>query len=107
MSVVLKDIDSDDDDVEYNHNDCEDEYDEDQDDGNDDTTKPPVPGDEFALHGDGIYCKEDHELVERCEDNNNKAGIPRIKSEMDDFRDNLSDLGRDDDLRWENTKYRT
>ena len=24
----------------------------------------------------------------------------RIKSEMDDFRDNLSDLGRDDDLRW-------
>ena len=25
---------------------------------------------------------------------------PRIKSEMDDFRDNLSDLGRDDDLRW-------
>ena len=23
----------------------------------------------------------------------------RIKSEMDDFRDNLSDLGRDDDLR--------
>jgi len=60
-----------------------------------------VPGDEFALHGEGIYCKEDHELVERCEDNNNisKTGIPRIKSEMDDFRDNLSDLGRDDDLR--------
>jgi len=60
-----------------------------------------VPGDEFALHGEGIYCKEDHELVERCEDNNNisKSGIPRIKSEMDDFRDNLSDLGRDDDLR--------
>ena len=24
-----------------------------------------VPGDEFALHGEGIYCKEDHELVER------------------------------------------
>ena len=26
--------------------------------------------------------------------------LVRIKSEMDDFRDNLSDLGRDDDLRW-------
>merc|ERR1719211_792820 len=37
-----------------------------------------VPGDEFALHGEGIYCKEDHELVERCEDNNNigKSAIP-------------------------------
>jgi len=60
-----------------------------------------VPGDEFALHGEGIYCKEDHELVERCEDNNNigKSAIPRIKNELDDFRDNLSDLGRDDDLR--------
>ena len=27
--------------------------------------KSSVPGDEFALHGEGIYCKEDHELVER------------------------------------------
>ena len=30
----------------------------------------------------------------------------RIKSEMDDFRDNLSDLGRDDDLRWMITRVR-
>ena len=29
-----------------------------------------------------------------------KMTLLRIKSEMDDFRDNLSDLGRDDDLRW-------
>ena len=65
-----------------------------------------VPGDEFALHGDGIYCKEDHELFERCEDNNNlevkhhHVASPRIKTELvdsQDFRDNLSDLGREDD----------
>ena len=65
-----------------------------------------VPGDEFALHGDGIYCKEDHELFERCEDNNNlevkhhHVTSPRIKTELvdsQDFRDNLSDLGREDD----------
>ena len=57
-----------------------------------------MPGDEFALHGDGIYCKEDYELLERCEDNNNihpKHG--RIKTEIDDFRDIDSDTGREDD----------
>ena len=62
-----------------------------------------MPGDEFALHGEGIYCKEDHELAElaRAEDNNNhKPALTRIKHELEDFRDNLSDLGRDDDLRW-------
>ena len=64
----------------------------------------PVPGDEFALHGEGIYCKEDHELLERCEDNNNlepkqqTMTSPRqIKTELEDFRDNLSDLGREED----------
>ena len=58
-----------------------------------------VPGDEFALHGDGIYCKDDHELFERCEDNNNldPKHQSKIKTELDDFRDNLSDLGREDD----------
>ena len=64
-----------------------------------------VPGDEFALHGEGIYCKEDHELLERCEDNNNlevkqqpMGASPRqIKTELEDFRDNLSDLGREED----------
>ena len=58
-----------------------------------------VPGDEFALHGDGIYCKDDHELFERVEDNNNHD--PKhsriIKTECEDFRDNLSDIGREDD----------
>jgi hypothetical protein len=29
-----------------------------------------VPGDEFALHGSGLLCRDDHELVDR-EDNNN------------------------------------
>ena len=29
----------------------------------------------------------------------------RIKNELDDFRDNLSDLGRDDDLRWVTKSY--
>ena len=64
----------------------------------------PVPGDEFALHGEGIYCKEDHELLERCEDNNNlepkqqtMASPRQIKTELEDFRDNLSDLGREED----------
>ena len=65
----------------------------------------PVPGDEFALHGEGIYCKEDHELLERCEDNNNLepkqlplgASPRQIKTELEDFRDNLSDLGREED----------
>ena len=57
----------------------------------------PVPGDEFALHGEGIYCKDDHELFERCEDNNNLDPKHRIKTELDDFRDNLSDFGREDD----------
>jgi len=57
-----------------------------------------VSGDEFALHGDGIYCKEDHELLERCEDNNNlDPKHHRIKMELDDFRDIDSDLGREDD----------
>ena len=58
-----------------------------------------VPGDEFALHGDGIYCKDDHELFERCEDNNNidTKTNQHIKNELDDFRDNMSDLGREDD----------
>ena len=58
-----------------------------------------VPGDEFALHGEGIYCKDDHELFERCEDNNNldPKHQSRIKTELDDFRDNLSDIGREDD----------
>ena len=68
-----------------------------------------VPGDEFALHGEGIYCKEDHELFERCEDNNNlaelgvKGGV--IKHELDcDYRDNLSDIGREEDgYRWVNS----
>ena len=65
----------------------------------------PVPGDEFALHGEGIYCKEDHELLERCEDNNNLepkhapglASPRHIKTELEDFRDSLSDLGREED----------
>ena len=58
-----------------------------------------VPGDEFALHGDGIYCKDDHELFERCEDNNNldTKTNQHIKNELDDFRDNMSDIGREDD----------
>ena len=57
-----------------------------------------MPGDEFALHGDGIYCKEDHELLERCEDNNNlHPKHNRIKTEIDDFRDIDSDIGREDD----------
>ena len=57
-----------------------------------------VSGDEFALHGDGIYCKEDYELLERCEDNNNlDPKHHRIKTELDDFRDIDSDLGREDD----------
>ena len=62
-----------------------------------------MSGDEFALHGDGIYCKEDHELLERCEDNNNlDPKHHRIKTELDDFRDIDSDLGREDDsYRWE------
>ena len=65
-----------------------------------DISCPPVPGDEFALHGEGIYCKEDHELAElaRAEDNNNhKPALTRIKHELEDFRDNLSDLGREED----------
>ena len=57
-----------------------------------------VPGDEFALHGDGIYCKEDHELLERCEDNNNlDPKHSRIKTELEEFRDIDSDIGREED----------
>ncbi|XP_023339750.1 insulin gene enhancer protein isl-1 isoform X2 [Eurytemora carolleeae] len=52
-----------------------------------------VPGDEFALHGTGLLCREDHEMVDR-EDNNNLT----IKTEFqDNFRDNLSENGRDED----------
>ena len=40
---------------------------------------PLVPGDEFALHGTGLLCREDHEMIDR-EDNNNLA----IKTEFQD-----------------------
>ena len=44
-------------------------------------------------------------MLERCEDNNNlevkqqpMGASPRqIKTELEDFRDNLSDLGREED----------
>ena len=38
-----------------------------------------VPGDEFALHGTGLLCREDHEMLDR-EDNNNLT----IKKEFQD-----------------------
>jgi len=51
------------------------------------------PGDEFALHGTGLLCREDHELVDR-EDNNNI----NIKAEFNHhFRDSLSEGGGEED----------
>ena len=42
-----------------------------------------VQGDEYALHGNGIVCKDDLDLVHKAEDNNNI----NIKAELrDSFR---------------------
>jgi hypothetical protein len=40
-----------------------------------------VPGDEFALHESGLLCREDHQLMDR-EDNNNIA----ISLKEEEFR---------------------
>ena len=40
-----------------------------------------MPGDEFALHGSGLLCREDHELLDR-EDNNNLS----ISVKEEEFR---------------------
>ncbi|RZF34412.1 hypothetical protein LSTR_LSTR017411, partial [Laodelphax striatellus] len=37
-----------------------------------------IPGDEFALREDGLFCKEDHEVLEKTtngENNNNNTNI--------------------------------
>ena len=40
-----------------------------------------MPGDEFALHESGLLCREDHEMMDR-EDNNNLA----ISVKEEEFR---------------------
>lgn len=30
-----------------------------------------IPGDEFALREDGLFCKADHDVLERASNNNN------------------------------------
>lgn len=42
-----------------------------------------IPGDEFALREDGLFCKEDHEVLEKAtngENNNNNANISNNNS---------------------------
>lgn len=42
-----------------------------------------IPGDEFALREDGLFCKEDHEVLEKAtngENNNNNTNISNNNS---------------------------
>ncbi|XP_021362176.1 insulin gene enhancer protein isl-1-like isoform X1 [Mizuhopecten yessoensis] len=41
-----------------------------------------IPGDEFALRDDGLFCKADHEVVERAssKENGSEDGSPRINN---------------------------
>lgn len=41
-----------------------------------------IPGDEFALRDDGLFCKADHEVVERAssKENGSEDGSPRINT---------------------------
>ena len=57
--------------------------------------KKLVPGDEFALKGEGIFCKDDHKTTVKQEENNNNnnSGSPKDEEDEDEL-----DLGDDEDL---------
>ena len=45
-----------------------------------------VPGDEFALRDDGLFCKADNDIVERSGNNNNS---PLDDDNLEDSKDNI------------------
>ena len=46
--------------------------------------KQLVPGDEFALRPDGLFCKEDHHANSQEENNNNEHTMADLENENDD-----------------------
>lgn len=70
-----------------------------------------IPGDEFALRDDGLFCKADHEVVERAgvltngtgnctdSDNNNVNGERNNNNNNDEKKPNLHRAGELDLIR--------
>ena len=44
-----------------------------------------IPGDEFALRDDGLFCKADNDVVERSMNNNNSPSGENLEESKDSF----------------------
>lgn len=42
-----------------------------------------IPGDEFALREDGLFCKADHDVVERAQGGQNGGDLPHHNNNND------------------------
>ncbi|XP_037081153.1 insulin gene enhancer protein ISL-1-like [Pollicipes pollicipes] len=42
-----------------------------------------VPGDEFALTDEGLFCKDDHQLEKLCENNNNNTKLSALEPKQE------------------------
>jgi insulin gene enhancer protein ISL-1 len=55
-----------------------------------------IPGDEFALREDGLFCKEDHEVLEKAtnsENNNNTTNVNNNNSSHNNNNNEGSNSG--------------
>lgn len=58
-----------------------------------------IPGDEFALREDGLFCKEDHEVLEKAtnsENNNNTTNVNNNNNSSHNNNNEGSNSGRTD-----------
>ena len=55
-----------------------------------------VPGDEFALRPDGLYCKDCHAIVKSEENNNNTTAEEEVADGPGDLEDDMDDRSQDD-----------
>lgn len=58
--------------------------------------KQLVPGDEFALRPDGLFCKDCHSIVKSEENNNNTTTAEAAVDGPGDLEDDMDDRSQDD-----------
>ena len=55
-----------------------------------------IPGDEFALRDDGLFCKADNDVVERSMNNNNSPSGENLEESKDSFSSSGKSLNNND-----------